>query len=235
MIQLVRVLKETAGAKPRRKKWVRIPARKTPATGKPSRAIAALGASTGGTEALAEILRALPPDAPGLVIVQHMPPVFTRDLAQRLDRDCRIRVREAANGDWVQNGVALIAPGGKHMVVNREGEKYRVTCPEGPLVNHCRPSVDVLFHSVARTAGANAVGLILTGMGQDGAEGLLAMRKAGAVTLAQDETTSVVYGMPKEAVACGAVDEVVPLHLMADALQSKLKGILASLEGRKSW
>lgn len=235
MVRLVRVLREAALAKPRRKRFITALPLKKPQQGKASRVVAALGASTGGTDALGEILRALPEDFPGLVIVQHMPPVFTRDFALRLDKECRIRVKEAANGDMVQDGLALIAPGGKHMVLNGEGGTYRVTCPAGPMVNHCRPSVDVLFHSVARTAGPSAVGVILTGMGQDGAGGLLAMRETGAATLAQDEATSVVFGMAKEAVARGAVDQVVPLQQMAEALQGKITGALASLDGRKSW
>jgi two-component system chemotaxis response regulator CheB len=185
--------------------------------------VAAIGASTGGTEALAEVLSALPANHPGLVVVQHMPALFTKDFADRLDRYSAIRVREARDGDVVMDGLALLAPGDFHMTLDWAGGKYRVHCQSGPMIHHCRPSVDVLFHSVARTAGPRSVGMILTGMGEDGAGGLLAMREAGAPTLAQDEASCVVYGMPKEAVARGAVDEVVPIHLMADALQSKMR------------
>ncbi len=235
MIRLVRVLKETAMAKPRRKRLVLVPQSKTDGSGKPSRVIGAIGASTGGTDALSEVLRGLPADHPGLVLVQHMPAFFTADFAARLDRGSAMKVREAKSGDVIQDGLVLVARGDRHMVVDRDGGKFRVNCPIGPMVNHCRPSVDVLFHSVARSAGPNAVGVILTGMGHDGAGGLLAMREAGAVTLAQDEATSVVYGMPKEARARGAVDEVVPLHLMADALQAKIRGVVERLDGRTQW
>jgi len=231
MYRLVRVLKETAGARPRRRKFVsRVQPVKNPELGEPSRVVTAIGASTGGTDALAEILTALPADHPGLVIVQHMPPIFTKDFAARLDRHCAIRVKEAEDGDEVRDGLALIAPGDWHMVLDWTGGKYRVRCQSGPLVNHCRPSVDVLFHSVARVAGPNAVGVLLTGMGSDGAGGLLALREAGAPTLAQDETSCVVYGMPKEEVARGAVDEVVPLHLIAEALQSKVRRLASKKE-----
>jgi two-component system chemotaxis response regulator CheB len=235
MVHLVRVLKETCHAKPRRKRsHFNNPAMDKKALGEPSRLITALGASTGGTETLSEILRALPAIHPGLVIVQHMPPVFTKTFAERLDRECALKVKEAEEGDVIRGGLALIAPGGKHMLVDETGGKFRVSCPQGPPVNHCRPSVDVLFQSVAHVAGNRAVGVILTGMGQDGADGLLAMRKKGAPTLAQDEESCVVYGMPKEAVARGAVDESVPLMKLAEVLQDKVKGVLAELEGRKS-
>ncbi len=235
MVHLVRVLKETCHAKPHRKKVpFSIPTAVNKAGGEPSLIVSALGASTGGTDALSEILRALPSNHPGLVIVQHMPPVFTKTFAERLDRECALKVKEAEEGDVIQDGLALIAPGGKHLLVDETGGKFRVSCPQGPPVNHCRPSVDVLFQSVAHVAGKRAVGMILTGMGQDGANGLLSMRKKGAPTLAQDEESCVVYGMPKEAVARGAVDEIVPLQKMAEVLQDKVKGVLADLEGRKS-
>jgi two-component system chemotaxis response regulator CheB len=188
MVHLVRVLKETCHAKPRRKKELSgTPTAEKKSGGEPSRMVTALGASTGGTDALSEILRALPSNHPGLVIVQHMPPVFTKTFAERLDRECAMKVKEAEEGDILLDGLALIAPGGKHMLVDETGGKFRVSCPQGPPVNHCRPSVDVLFQSVAHVAGKRAVGMILTGMGQDGANGLLAMRKKGALTLAQDE------------------------------------------------
>jgi two-component system chemotaxis response regulator CheB len=223
MYRLAQVLKETSKAKPRRRRMAEMGLKKSIFQGKPSQFMVALGASTGGTDAIAEILRALPADHPGLVVVQHMPAFFTGPFADRLDKQCAIRVREAKEGDVIEDGLALIAPGDRHLVVDWAEGAFRVSCPLGPLVNHCRPSVDVLFHSVARSAGPHAVGAILTGMGHDGAGGLLAMREAGAPTLAQDEATSVVYGMPKEAVARGAVDEIVPIHLMARAIQNKIE------------
>jgi two-component system chemotaxis response regulator CheB len=183
--------------------------------------VVAIGASTGGTEALRQILESLPPDAPGTVIVQHMPEVFTRAFADRLCRTCRIEVKEAASGDRVANGRALIAPGNRHSVLLRSGAHYVVDVREGPLVSRHRPSVDVLFRSVAQAAGPNAVGVILTGMGDDGAEGLLEMRRAGAATLAQDEASCVVFGMPKEAIERGAVEQVLPLSRMAAAIQRR--------------
>ncbi len=173
--------------------------------------IIAIGASTGGTEALKTVLTQMPADSPGIVIVQHMPPKFTASFAERLDSLCSIEVREAKNGDGVIPGLALIAPGNFHMVLKRSGARYYVEIKDGPLVCYQRPSVDVLFHSVARYAGKNAVGVIMTGMGKDGARGLLEMHKAGAKTIAQDEETCVVFGMPKEAIKLGAVDFVVPL------------------------
>ena len=180
--------------------------------------VVAIGASTGGTEALRELLEALPPDAPGVVIVQHMPEVFTRAFADRLARTCRVEVKEAADGDRVLEGRALIAPGNRHLRLLRSGAHYTVEVADGPLVCRHRPSVDVLFRSVAQAAGPNAVGVILTGMGNDGAQGLLEMRRCGAATLAQDEATCVVFGMPKEAIAAGAADEVLPLPRIATAM-----------------
>jgi two-component system chemotaxis response regulator CheB len=182
--------------------------------------VIAIGASTGGTEAITEILTALPPDAPGIVVVQHMPEGFTAAFAERLNSLCRIEVKEAADGDRVRAGRALIARGNKHLTVVRNGAQYAARVSDGELVTRHRPSVDVLFRSVAAEAGANAVGCLLTGMGADGAEGLLAMRQAGAVTYAQDEATSVVFGMPKEAIELGAADHVVPLPRMAAMLLS---------------
>ena len=177
--------------------------------------IFAIGASTGGVQALTEVLTALPATAPGIVIVQHMPEKFTASFAKRLDTMCQVRVKEAADGDSVVNGRALIAPGGKHMLLRRSGARYYVEIKDGPQVHHQKPSVDVLFNSVAKYGGANAVGAILTGMGADGAAGLLAMRRAGASTLAQDEATCVVFGMPMEAIKCGAAESVVPLGRVA--------------------
>ncbi|HEY3064469.1 MAG TPA: chemotaxis response regulator protein-glutamate methylesterase [Methylomirabilota bacterium] len=181
--------------------------------------VIAIGASTGGTEAIREILLAMPPDAPGIVIVQHMPERFTRAFAERCDKLCPIRVKEAEDGDRVLPGQALIAPGNYHMRLFRDGRGgYRVRLDQDPHVNRHRPSVDVLFHSTAAAAGANAVGVILTGMGADGAHGLRAMRQAGARTIAEHEASCVVYGMPKEAIALGAADYVLPLPKIAGAL-----------------
>ena len=173
--------------------------------------IVAIGTSTGGTQALEAILAALPATAPGIVIVQHMPEKFTASFAQRLDSLCAIRVKEALNNDRVLPGQALIAPGGRHMLLKRNGAQYHVEVIDGPLVNRHKPSVDVLFRSVAKFAGRNAVGFILTGMGDDGARGLKEMQAAGAPTVAQDEKSCVVFGMPKEAIALGAADRVLPL------------------------
>jgi two-component system chemotaxis response regulator CheB len=189
-----------------------------PTLARTSRKVVAIGASTGGTEALREILERMPGDAPGMVIVQHMPAVFTAAFAQRLNQSCRIEVKEAQDGDAIRNGRALIAPGNRHMLVRRDGSEYRVEVLDGPLVSRHRPSVDVLFRSVAQAAAANAVGVILTGMGDDGATGLLEMRNAGAVTLAQDEASCVIFGMPKEAIAAGAVQQVYPLLEMDRAI-----------------
>jgi two-component system, chemotaxis family, protein-glutamate methylesterase/glutaminase len=181
--------------------------------------VVCVGASTGGTEALRGVLEMLPADAPGMVVVQHMPERFTRAFAQRLDSLCAVDVREAADGDTVMRGRVLIAPGGSHhTLLERHGARYVVAVREGPLVARHRPSVDVLFRSAARNAGANAVGVIMTGMGDDGARGLLEMKQAGARTIAQDEASSVVFGMPKEAIARGAADRVVPLERIAREL-----------------
>ncbi|MTW20955.1 protein-glutamate methylesterase/protein-glutamine glutaminase [Allochromatium palmeri] len=173
--------------------------------------VVAIGTSTGGTQALEYVLTRLPRTAPGLVIVQHMPGQFTAAFAARLDQLCQIEVREARNGDRVIPGLALIAPGTDHLLLRRSGAQYRVEVKGGPLVSRHRPSVDVLFRSTAQAAGPNAVGIIMTGMGDDGARGLLEMHQAGALTIAQDEQTCVVYGMPKEAVKLGGVDAVVGL------------------------
>jgi two-component system chemotaxis response regulator CheB len=177
--------------------------------------ILAIGASTGGTVAIEHVLKELPANAPGTVIVQHMPEHFTQSFARRLNDICALNVREAISGDSVTTGVALIAPGGKHLLLRRDGARYIVEVREGPPVNRHRPSVDVLFRSVATTAGRNAIGVILTGMGGDGAQGLLEMKQAGARTLAQDEHSCVVFGMPKVAIQLGGVDEVHPLCRMA--------------------
>ena len=184
--------------------------------------VVALGTSTGGTQALELVLTALPRVSPGIVIVQHMPEQFTAAFASRLNGLCQIEVKEAQNNDRVIQGRALIAPGGKHMLLRRNGAQYFVEVVDGPLVNRHRPSVDVLFRSVAKCAGANALGVIMTGMGDDGAVGLLEMRKAGAQTLAQDEKSCVVFGMPKEAYKRGAVGRFVPLEGIAREIQTQL-------------
>lgn len=186
--------------------------------------VIAMGASTGGTEALKAVLMQMPPNSPGIVIVQHMPPKFTTAFANRLNTLCQIEVREAKNGDTVLPGLALIAPGNYHMLLKRIGGTYSVDIKDGPLVCHQRPSVDVLFHSVARFAGTNAVGVILTGMGKDGAQGLLEMHQAGARTIAQDEASCVVFGMPKEAIRAGAVDQIASL---SDIPRAMLKMVTA--------
>lgn len=190
--------------------------------------VVAIGGSTGGTVALQHVLESLPHNAPGVVAVLHMPEHFTAAYARRLDERCAIEVREARDGDAVVRGRALIAPGNKHMVLTRSGASYRVLIKNGPPVNRHRPSVDVLFKSVARFAGRNAVGVLLTGMGNDGAAGLKAMRDAGAPTIAQDEATSVVFGMPKEAVRAGGASSVLPLgeiasHVLAFAANDEVK------------
>jgi two-component system chemotaxis response regulator CheB len=178
--------------------------------------IIAIGASTGGTEAIKNVLTRFPPNISGILVVQHMPPKFTGSFAERLNELCQIQVAEAKDGDTITNGKALIAPGNFHMVLKRRGAEYFVQIKKGPLVHYQRPSVDVLFKSVARYAGSNALGIILTGMGRDGAQGLLSMKKAGAVTIAQDEASCVVFGMPKEAVRIGAVDHVEDIKDIAD-------------------
>ncbi|MGA0601948.1 protein-glutamate methylesterase/protein-glutamine glutaminase [Caulobacter sp. KR2-114] len=177
--------------------------------------IIAIGASTGGTESLRQVLEALPSAAPGIVIVQHMPEKFTASFAKRLDSLCEVDVKEAADGDAILRGRVLIAPGNLHTMIERSGANYYVSVRPGPLVSRHRPSVDVLFRSAARSAGANAIGVIMTGMGDDGARGMQEMKQAGARTIAQDEATSVVFGMPKEAIALGCVDRVVALSQIA--------------------
>lgn len=182
--------------------------------------VIAIGSSTGGTQALQEVLTALPATAPGIIIVQHMPENFTRSFAQRLNGLCAIEVKEAEDGDSVVPGRAIIARGNYHMVLRRSGARYEIRVKTGPLVCRQRPAVDVMFKSVARYAGANAVGVILTGMGNDGAAGMLEMHNAGAFTIAQDEQSCVVFGMPKEAIKAGGVDRVVPLKQVASAMLS---------------
>ncbi|HET8550653.1 MAG TPA: chemotaxis response regulator protein-glutamate methylesterase [Bryobacteraceae bacterium] len=184
----------------------------------PGRVLVAMGASTGGTEAIRHILQHLPDTLPPIVIVQHIPAVFSRAFADRLDGLCRLRVSEASGGEVLEPGIALIAPGDSHMLIRRQGSRYTVEVRGGPRVCYQRPSVDVLFHSVADSAAEYAIGVLLTGMGSDGARGLLEMRRAGARTIAQDERTSVVYGMPREAERMGAVERVLPLDAIAAAI-----------------
>ncbi len=213
-IELIDKIKAAAHVRRPRTGAGREPVRRTPPRlpfGRTAHKILALGASTGGTEALQEILSALPENAPAVLIVQHMPEYFTRAFADRLNEVCAITVKEAVDGDPVAPGTALIAPGNRHMLLRRTGALYVVQVKDGPLVCRHRPSVDVLFKSVARSAGRHAVGILLTGMGADGAEGLLEMKEAGADTIAQDEESSVVFGMPKEAIRLNAADHVVPL------------------------
>ncbi len=185
--------------------------------------IVAIGASTGGTRAIESVLTRMPVNTPGIVIVQHMPPVFSKSFADRLNTVCEVEVKEAEDGDLVENGTALLAPGNYHMLVEKRGAKYFARIKQGPPVHHHRPSVDVLFNSVAKEAGVNATGILLTGMGTDGAKGLLAIRQSGAHTIAQDESTSVVYGMPKEAKNIGAACEVLPLDQIPEALLANFR------------
>jgi two-component system chemotaxis response regulator CheB len=184
--------------------------------------VVAIGASTGGTEALKELLSPLPADFPGIVIVQHMPETFTRQFAERLDSLCKIRVKEAQDGDRILPGHALLAPGGHHMAVVRKGMEYAVHVYRGELVNRHMPSVDVLFSSCARSLGRNVIGVMLTGMGADGSRGMFEMKQADAYNIAQDESTSVVFGMPREAILIGAVDQVLPLSQIPGLLLQRL-------------
>lgn len=195
-----------------------LPKVKTQSMIKTTEKIVAVGASTGGTEALRILFEPLPHDSPGIVVVQHMPENFTKAFAKRLDGLCQVSIKEAENNDSVLRGQVLIAPGNKHMLLKRSGARYYVEVKEGPLVSRHRPSVDVLFRSVARYAGKNAVGIIMTGMGDDGAKGMLEMKEAGAYTIAQDEKTCIVFGMPNEAIKLGAVDKIVPLEKLTSEI-----------------
>jgi two-component system chemotaxis response regulator CheB len=184
--------------------------------------VVVVGASTGGTEALRDFLEAMPLDAPGIVVVQHMPEHFTRAFAARLDGICRISVKEAENNDTILRGRALIAPGNHHLLLKRSGARYYIEIKDGPLVSRHRPSVDVLFRSAARYAGKNCIGVIMTGMGDDGARGMLEMKEAGAFTVAQDEDSCVVFGMPRKAIELGAVDRVAPLKNLPQVVLNAL-------------
>ena len=180
--------------------------------------VVVIGASTGGTQALQKVLTALPRTAPGIAIVQHMPEGFTRSFAERLNQLCAVEVKEAEDQDEVAPGRVLVAPGNHHLMLRRSGSRYRVEVKSGPLVSGHRPSVDLLFRSAARSAGPHAIGVLLTGMGKDGARGLLDMKRAGAATIAQDEASCVVFGMPREAIALGAADRIAPLPRVAESI-----------------
>lgn len=221
---MLQVIKAAARASlgPVRSRKVAVPAERKPAPvmamSQTTDQVVALGTSTGGTHALEAVLTQLPADCPGIVVVQHMPEKFTAAFAHRLNHLCSCEVREAVDGDRVIPGLVLIAPGGRHMQLRRSGAQYRVSVADGPPVNRHKPSVDVLFRSVANVAGRNALGIIMTGMGDDGANGLLAMRQAGAHTIAQDRDSCVVFGMPREAIERGAAVDILPLAAMADAI-----------------
>jgi two-component system chemotaxis response regulator CheB len=205
------------------------PVRKTPAASRAPMGqskIVAIGASTGGTEAIANVLADLPADGPAVIITQHIPPVFSRAFADRMNQCCAIEVKEAQDGDTVQPGLALVAPGNFHMVLRKDHGTYRVSIKDGPLVCYQRPSVDVMFSSVADVAGPAAVGVILTGMGADGARGLRRMKEVGARTIAQDEASCVVFGMPKEAIRLGAADRVMSLCHIAGAIMNEAMAAL---------
>jgi two-component system chemotaxis response regulator CheB len=216
MLELVRKVRAAAEAKVARKSfdtktvvpprpWVQLKAKGNP------RQLLAIGASTGGTEALSQVISTLPPDAPGTVVVQHMPPGFTTQMAERLDRMSQVTVREAQGGEFLEPGLVFIAPGDRHLLVQRVGNRYRIELRGGPLVSRHKPSVDVLFKTVAKAAGSDAVGVILTGMGRDGAAGMEDMKAAGAYNIAQDEQSCVVFGMPREVIERGAHHEIAPL------------------------
>jgi two-component system chemotaxis response regulator CheB len=230
---LIRKVKSAAGARARHSApsgATPIQYSKPPVMRGASGIILAIGASTGGVQALTEVLTAFPENAPPTLVVQHMPPHFTASFAQRLDHICRVRVKEARDGDDVRAGEVLLAPGGYHMLLRKTAARYSVDVKDGPDVHRQKPSVEVLFNSVARYAGAAAVGAILTGMGADGARGLLEMRKAGARTIAQDEATCIVFGMPMEAIKCGAAEQILPLGQIAHAMISLAQDTPASKE-----
>ncbi|MEE8431663.1 MAG: chemotaxis response regulator protein-glutamate methylesterase [Candidatus Desulfatibia sp.] len=219
-VQLIDKIKAVAGIKVESKREIKVSADEplkiaTKALAVTTNKIIAIGASTGGTEALRVVLSSMPPNAPGILVVQHMPAHFTTSFAERLNELSMITVKEAKDGDSVVNGLALIAPGNYHMLLKRSGARYYVQIKKGPLVHHQRPAVDVLFHSVANYAGSNAVGAVLTGMGSDGALGLLKMKEAGARTVVQDERSCIIFGMPNEAIKLGAAEKVVSLKNIA--------------------
>lgn len=227
--EITEKIRAAAGARVPRVNLAAVPARSADAvlsfTGNPvggTEKIIVIGASTGGTEAIKAVLSRMPADAPGILVTQHMPESFTKSFAQRLDGLCRIAVKEAEHGERVLPGHAYVAPGHSHLLVRRSGASYVTELSQGPPVNRHRPSVDVLFRSAANVAGRNAIGVILTGMGKDGAAGMLEMKQAGAPTFAQDEATCVVYGMPREAVAMGAADEVLPVQDIAGRVLARL-------------
>ncbi len=222
--RLVRAIRAAAAARVRRvvEEEEGAPPSALPANLKTTHKILGIGASTGGTQAIERLLRDLPPNAPGTAIVQHMPPGFTASFAARLDKICPMAVREAKDGDILAPGLALLAPGGHHLLVKRSGARYHAAVRSGPPVNRHKPSVDVLFQSLAGSAGPNAVGVILTGMGADGAKGLRELREAGAHTIAQDESTSVVFGMPKAAIDLGGVEDVLPLERISGGILDAL-------------
>jgi len=225
-VMLIDAVRSAASARMRRRASLLAPQKPKPAARKIAPApaashsdhIVAMGASTGGTEALVQILRALPEDSPGIVIVQHMPELFTAAFAKWLDASCTIHVKEAEDGDHVRRGWAFVAPGNRHATVCRGSAHFSICVNDGPLVSRHRPSVNVLFRSVAQAAGRAALGVILTGMGDDGAEGLLEMRQAGACTVAQNEATCIVFGMPKEAIRRGGAEKVLPLGAISSVL-----------------
>lgn len=224
--ELVRSVRTAARARVfARKPDVRREAVSVPRNLETTHKIIAIGASTGGTQAIERVLTEFPINSPGTIICQHMPAGFTNSFAQRLNQVCKIQVREAKNGDIVAPGVALVAPGNHHMLLRRSGASYSVVVKDGPAVHYQRPSVDVMFQSVAQNAGKNAVGVILTGMGADGARGLQMMHETGSHTIAQDEDSCVVFGMPKEAVKLGAVDEVLPLGNIPQAIFGSLSAL----------
>ena len=216
--QLAEKIRAAARAKVVKKEGTGLESEPIKALSQTSYKVIAIGASTGGTEALRAVLSRMPPNSPGILVVQHMPANFTAAFAERLNGICQIRVKEARDNDSVSPGSALIAPGNFHMLLRRSGARYYVEIKTGPMVHHQRPAVDVLFKSTAKYAGSNAVGVLLTGMGADGAEGLLEMKQAGAGTIAQDEKSCVVFGMPKEAIRLGAVERVAPLEQIADEI-----------------
>lgn len=227
-LTLAQKIRAAAASNPRSRPAVSKTARPLPPlTGSVARSVVLIGASTGGTEAIRHVLQALPPNSPPVVAVQHIPPVFSKSFADRLDQVCAMRVREAQHGDRVEPGTALIAPGDYHLVL-RENSPMFVQLRQGPRVCYQRPSVDVLFRSAAQVCAHQAIGVILTGMGNDGAEGLLALRRAGAYTIAQDQSTSVVYGMPAEAARLGAARDILPLDRIPDAICAAARTVIAT-------